>query len=224
MVAEAFRRIRTNLHFSAPAERQRSVVVTSPQPDDGKTTVACNLAFATAQAGRSVLLIDANLRRPALQSVFKGMGDSGLSNILVGEGTLAACVIKTDVPRLDVLGSGRIPPNPAELLGSPQWRALLAEANSRYDQVFIDAGPVLLTNESVLAATAADGVVLVIRAHRNSRGVARRACGLLSDVNAKVLGVVLNAARVTRGGYFREQLRHYYDYRPEEDALAPRKS
>jgi len=220
MVAEAFRRIRTNLHFSAPAERQRSVVITSPQPEDGKTTVACNLAFATANAGKSVLLIDANLRRPALHNVFQSLGDNGLSNILVGEGTLGACVMKSNVPRLDVLGSGRIPPNPAELLGSPQWRALLAEAISRYDQVLIDSGPVLLTNESVLAATAADGVVLVIRAHRNSRGVARRACGLLSDVNAKMLGVVLNAARVTRGGYFREQLRHYYDYRPEDDALA----
>lgn len=221
MVADAFRRIRTNLQFSAPVERQRTVLITSPGPEDGKTTVACNLAFTIAQGGRRVLLVDANLRRPALSQIF-GAGQRGLSNILVGDATLTDCLFKTNVPRVDLLPSGRTPPNPAELLDGAQWRNLVEEMTSKYDQVIIDGSPVLLANDSVLMATEVDGVILVVRANQNSRGVARRACHLLHNVRAKLFGIVLNAARVTRGGYFREQLRAYYDYQPDEKELARR--
>ena len=215
MVAEAFRRIRTNLQFAAPAERQRSILITSPQPDDGKTTVACNLAVAVAQGGRRVLLVDANCRRPGLHKVFKNVGPKGLSNILVGEGSLASYVTRTDIPLLEVLSAGPIPPNPAELLGSEQCRTFLEEATAGYDQVIIDSTPVLLASDALVLATAVDGVILVIRAKANSRGVARRACTLLTDVSAKMFGAVLNAAQAARGGYFREQLRTYYDYQAE---------
>ncbi|MCH7596007.1 MAG: polysaccharide biosynthesis tyrosine autokinase [Planctomycetes bacterium] len=224
MVAEAFRRIRTNLQFSAPAERQRSVLVTSPRPEDGTTTVACNLAFAVAQGGRRVLLVDANMRRPALRRIFDNVGVNGLSNILIDEGTLSECVSPTDQKLLDVLGSGPTVPNPVELLSGRQWRAFLDEAMSKYDQVIIDTAPVLLASDAVVLATAVDGVVLTVRAKRNSRGVARRAWSLLADVNAHIFGAVLNAAQVTRGGYFREQLRDYYDYQqdpPSPDADKP---
>ena len=216
MVAEAYRGVRANLQFTAPAERQRSIVVTSPRAEDGKTTVACNLAMSVAQGGRRVLLVDANFRRPAMQRIFDGVKAKGLSNILIGDGDLASYAIKTDIPLLEVLGSGTTPPNPAELLGSPQCRAFLQDAVSRYDQVIIDTPPVLLASDGVVLATAVDGVILVVRAKRDSRGVARRACTLLADVNAHVFGAVLNAAQVARGGYFREQLRAYYDYRPDD--------
>jgi capsular exopolysaccharide synthesis family protein len=230
MVAEAFRRIRTNLQFSAPAERQRSIVVTSPRADDGTTTVACNLAMTVAQGGRRVLLVDANFRRPGLHQVFAAVKAKGLSNILIGDGDLTAYAVKTDIPLLDVLGGGPTPPNPAELLGSPQCQAFLRDAVSKYDQVIIDTPPILLASDGIVLATAVDGVILVVRAKKDSRGVARRACTLLADVSAHVFGAVLNAAQVTRGGYFREQLRAYYDYRPDEGApgssapLAPKKS
>ncbi len=215
MVAEAFRRIRTNLQFAAPAERQRSVLITSPHPDDGKTTVACNLAIAVAQGGRRVLLVDANCRRPGVHKVFKNVGPKGLSNILVGEGSLASYVARTDIPLLEVLSAGPIPPNPAELLGSEQCRTFLEEATASYDQVIIDTPPVLLASDAIVLAAAVDGVILVIRAKANSRGVARRACTLLTDVSARMFGAVLNAAQAARGGYFREQLRTYYDYQAE---------
>lgn len=212
MIAEAFRRIRTNLQFSAPAQRQRSVIVTSPRPNDGKTTVACNFAIAVAQSGRRVLLVDANLRRPEFDKVFQNIPAKGLSNILTGDGTVESCAVETDVPRLDVLGGGAVPPNPVELLGSEPFRAFLSEAISLYDQVIIDTAPVLVASDALVLASAVDGVIFVIRANRSSRGVARRACALLADVGAHLFGTVLNGAQVTRGGYFREQLRAYYDY------------
>lgn len=217
MVAEAFRRIRTNLQFAAPADRQRTILVTSPVPQDGKTTVACNLAMVQAQSGRRVLLIDANLRRPEVHRVFEGVSQQGLSNVLVGEGTLASCVSRTKIPNMDVLGSGPLPPNPVDLLTGPKWLELLREAQAQYDQIIIDTPPVLLASDAGVLATTVDGVILVVRANRNSRGVAKRACMVLTHVNAHMFGAVLNAARVTRGGYFREQARAFYDYQPEED-------
>jgi capsular exopolysaccharide synthesis family protein len=220
MVAEAFRRIRTNLQFSAPASRQRAIMVTSPNPEDGKTTIACNVAMVVAQSGRRVLLVDANFRRPGIDRIFSDHRGPGLSNILVGEGSLTQFTRPSGVPMLDILGSGPIPPNPAELLGSEMFGSFLEDAISRYDQVIIDSAPVLLASDAVVISTAVDGVIMVVRARQNSRGVARRACALLQGVNAHLFGAVLNAAQVTRGGYFREQFRTYYDYQVEGDEQA----
>lgn len=217
MVAEAFRGIRTNLQFSAPAERQRTVLVASARPEDGATTVACNLAISVAQGGRRVLLVDANFRRPHLRRIFTQAKSQGLSNILIGEGSLEALVAPTDLAGLHILGSGPIPPNSAELFGGERCRALLREASERYDQVIIDSAPVLLTSDATVLATAVDGVVVVFRANRDSRGVARRALSVLAGVRAHVFGAVLNGAQMTRGGYFREQLRSYYDYQADAD-------
>lgn len=229
MVAEAFRRIRTNLQYSAPAERQRSLLVTSPRPDDGKTTIACNLAIAIAQGGRHVLLIDANFRRPQVHRLFGTTHALGLSNVLVVERTMEECIVQTATPLLDVLGSGPVPPNPAELLGGDACRALLKQATVKYDQVIIDAAPVLLSSDALIMSTAVDGVILVVRAKASSRGVARRASGLLTNVGARLFGAILNAAQVRRGGYFREQLRDYYDYQADDahtaaQSIAPRRS
>lgn len=224
MVAEAFRRVRAGLQFSAPASQQRSVLISSPHPHDGKTTVVCNLGLAVAQNGRRVLLVDANFRRPMLSKVFGLNGNTkGLSNILVGDGALADCAAPSNFPYLDVLSSGPIPPNPAELLGGETFRAFLDDATARYDQVLIDSPPVLLTSDAVVISTAVDGAILVVRAKENSRGAARRACHLLSAVNARLFGAVLNAAQATRGGYFRAQLREFYDYQAdqEEDENSP---
>lgn len=219
MVAEAFRQIRTNLQFRAPAERQRTILITSPKPRDGKTATACNLALAVAQSGRRVLLIDANFRRPGLHRVFEKLHGNGLSNVLIGDATLEACITDTGLAGLDVLAAGPVPPNPAELLGSEQCETMLRAAVQRYDQVIIDTAPVLLASDALILGSLVDGVVMVIRAGENSRGIARRACRLMTDVNARLLGAVLNAAQVTRGGYFREQLRTYYDY--QTDASVP---
>ncbi len=215
MVAEGFRRIRTNLKFSGPAERQKLLMVASPRPGDGKTTVACNLATAIAQAGRRVLLVDANLRRGGFQQVFDNVKREGLSNILTGEGSLASYVIPSGTEGLELLGSGPMPPNPVELLDGEPFRSLLQEAKSRYDQVILDTAPILVASDATVMAPAVDGVILVVRANRSSQGLVQRACGQLTDVGACIFGAVLNAAQVTRGGYFREQFRTYYDYQAD---------
>ncbi len=217
MVAEAFRAIRTALQFSAPAERQRTLVVTSPHPEDGKTTVACNLAGSLAQGGRRVLAVDANFRRPALHRIYGLDNQAGLSNILIGAGRVEDYVRKTNLGNLDVLVSGPTPPNPAEQLSSAMMRQFLDEAVRRYDHVVLDAPPALLASDAAALGTMVDGTVLVLRAKANSRGVAQRALSLLHHVSAHVFGVVLNAAQAQRGGYFREQLRTFYDYQAEED-------
>ncbi len=216
MFAEVFRTIRTNLQFAAPADRQRSVVITSPRPEDGKTTVACNLAIAQAAAGRRVLLVDANLRKPAIHQIFSAQQDGGLSDVLVGTAKLSDVVRRTERPNLDILAAGRLPPNPAELLASSEMKELIDEATRTYDQVILDTPPVLLASDACALASKADGVILVCRAKVNSRGIGSRACGLLHHVDAHVFGAILNAAQVRRGGYFREQLRTFYDYQADD--------
>ncbi len=218
MFAEVFRSIRTNLQFTAPSDRQRSIVVTSPRPGDGKTTIACNLAMMLAGGGRRVLLVDANFRRPAIHQIFKIRSPGGgLSSILVGQSTLSDLANKTDIDRLDVLVSGPLPPNPAELVGSDRMVEFIAAATKAYDQVILDTPPVLLASDASVLATRADGAIIVCRARVNSRGIGGRACTLLRRVEAHVFGGILNAAQVRRGGYFREQLRTYYDYRADGD-------
>jgi capsular exopolysaccharide synthesis family protein len=139
---------------------------------------------------------------------------------LIGQKTLAEVVVPTDLPNLDVLPSGPIPPNPTELLAGPYLQKMIADAQDRYDQIIFDGPPVLLESDGLVLAGVVDGVILVCRAKTTSRGVALRGREQLERVNGRLFGAVLNAAQVTRGGYFREQIRSYYEYQPEESLTA----
>lgn len=216
MVAEAFRTIRTNLLLTCPADRQRTILVTSPRPEDGRTSVATNLAISLAQSGRRVLLVDANFHRPRLHTIFRRNGVNGLSNALLGQARLADVVTKTDLPNLDVLTSGPIPPNPTELLGGSYLQQVIDQATERYDQIIFDGPPALLVSDVLVMTPSVDGVILVCRARSCSRGVAQRAREQIERVEGHIFGAVLNAAQVARGGYFREQIRSYYDYQSEQ--------
>lgn len=221
IVAEAFRTIRANLMLSCPAERQRSLLVTSARPEEGKTTVAVNLAISIAQNNRRVLLIDSNFHRPALRNFFSGISTEGLSNVLIGQSKLTDVVVKTSLPNLDVIGSGPIPPNPAELLASSYMRQLLSQAVDTYDQVIFDGPPSLLVSDVMVLAGALDGIILVCRADSTSRGILLRAREQFERAGIRIFGGVLNAASVyKRGGYFREQIRDYYEYQPPTETLA----
>lgn len=219
LVAEAFRQVRAHLTFSGPLDSQRTLLITSPSPEDGKTAVAINLAVTFAQANERTLLIDCNFRRPGVRAAFPNSRQEGLSNVLVAHSPFEAVISRTDLPNLDLLTSGPMPPNPAELLGSAQMRELLKTAREKYDRVILDGPPCLLISDASVVATQVDAVVVVARAVSGSKGTLRRARDQLQRINARVIGAVLNGAQARPGGYFRQQYRDFYEYSDQEVVL-----
>jgi polysaccharide biosynthesis transport protein len=201
MEAEAYRGVRTALYFSA-REGHRIVQITSPNPGDGKTTVASNLAVSIAQSGRRTLLIDADLRRPTVHKVMNLPNEVGLASVIAGMVDPQEAVRETGVPNLSVLTTGPIPPNPAELLTSSHFKELLDFFRDRYDFVIVDTPPVLAVTDPCVVAPRVDGVVLVIRLVKNGRPMAERAKELLAGLGVSVFGVIVNAVEDGAiGGY-----------------------
>jgi len=211
LMAEAFRNFRTSLLFASDRPI-KSLLITSPNPGDGKSAAACNLAITLARSGSRVLLVEANYRRPTLARTFDLPESVGLSNVLVGLNPAADVIRSTSIENLDVVPGGPPPPSPADLLGSDGMRRFIEEQSRRYDHVIIDGAPILIVADCHLLAEAVDAVVLVFKAGENSRGMARRAAGQVVHMRARLLGAVLNAVRATKGGYFREAYQAYYDY------------
>jgi polysaccharide biosynthesis transport protein len=212
--AEAFRTLRTNVLFSAATPGCRSIVVTSTGPGEGKTLVASNLAIGFATAGQRVLLLDADMRRPRLHDVLTGPQEPGLSNVLVGDASAGDALRKTAVPNLYLLTAGRIPPNPAELLGSGAFKDLLASIRERFDWIVIDTPPVMAVTDPNIVASLADGVVFVIGAETTSYRIARRALQQLEHAHAAFAGAVLNNVQIQRHAYYYSQYyrREYASY------------
>lgn len=211
LVGESFRQIRTCLLFSGPANQRRSMLVTSATPEDGRTTVALNLAASMARGGRKVLVVDANFRQPAIRQLFPQCKDAGLSNALVGQAAWRDLTCEIE-PNLTVMSSGPLPPNPAELLGSEDMRQLIGEMTAEFDQVIFDGAPTLVVSDSTVLATVVDGVILVVRAGSNTYGIVQRTRDILQRVGSRILGVTLNGVRATAGGYLRKSYQTFYDY------------
>jgi len=220
LIGEAFRQIRTCLLYSGPADKRRSLLVTSPLPEDGRTTVAINLGAAMARDGRRVLVIDANFRQPAIRQLFPQVKEAGLCNVLVGQGKWQDYVCQVEA-NLSVLSSGPLPPNPAELLGSDAMRNLIAELGKAYDQVIFDGAPCLVVSDSAILSTLVNGTILVVRAGSNTHGIVQRMRDIFTRVGSHVLGVALNGVRATAGGYLRKSYETFYDYH-EQQALPPK--
>ncbi len=194
-LAEAYRQLRTSILLSTAGHAPKSLLITSSLPSEGKTTTATNTAISLAQTGASVLLIDADMRRPRLHSVFNTTNGEGLSTLLSTEFTDADIkrVVKTDGrTKLNILTSGPIPPNPAELIGSDQMAKLLTRLQDHFTHIVVDSPPIASFTDGVLIASMVDGVILVVHAGKSSRQVVRRSRQLLQDLGAKILGVVLN--------------------------------
>jgi capsular exopolysaccharide synthesis family protein len=218
-LAEAYRHLRTSVLLSTAGRTPKSLLVTSSLPGEGKTTTAVNTAISLAQTGASVVIIDADMRRPRLQSIFDMQGQQGLSSILssdASEDEMLSLVRSDEESGLSVLTSGPIPPNPAELLGSDQMHRLLAVLQAKYTHVVIDSPPVSSFTDGVLISTMVDGVLLVVHGGKSSRHIVRRSKQLLNDVGAKIFGVVLNNINLQSHDYYYYQT--YYGQKYYEKA------
>ncbi len=194
--AEAYRTLRTNLQFSSLDNPPRSLLVTSAGADEGKSAVLCNLAVTIAQAGTRVIVVDADLRRPSVHEAFDLANDKGLTTALLAQGSDDLPLQPTAISDLQVLAAGPLPPNPAELIGSQRMQHLLDRLAASADLVIFDAPPVGIFADAALLASRVDGVILVVSAGKTRREAANRAKASLERANARILGVVLNNARL----------------------------
>jgi capsular exopolysaccharide synthesis family protein len=212
-VAEAARAVRTNLMFMSPDRPYRKLLVTSAAPSEGKTTIACSIAIALAQGGQRVCIVDCDLRRPRLHRIFNRAGDAGVTNVLVGDATLEDVIQPTQIKNLWSVPAGPTPPNPADVLHSERFRALLEKLSDRFDRVIIDSPPLIAVTDSAIISRLADGTVFVVRAFRTSKHVSAQGLRVLRDVDAHVVGAVLNAVNLNRHEY--TYYYHYYYYKRE---------
>lgn len=190
--AEGLRNVRTNISFSLLEPGAQQIVITSPVPGDGKTRIVANLAAVTAQTGKRVILVDADLRRPRTHRIFGIHSKPGLTNLVAGQVELADVLIDVEPQGLSIIPAGSIPPNPSELLSSERCCQVLAGLKEHADLVFIDTPPTLSFADPAIVAGASDAVILVTRASMTTIDAAREAVESLQDVNANVLGLILN--------------------------------
>jgi len=205
-VVESYRMLRTAVLLSTAGAPPKTILFTSSQPGEGKTTTAVNTAISLAQLGVSVLLIDADLRRPAVHKAFKIPQSRGISNYLSSHTPLENLIVKLPIPNLSVLPCGPIPPNPAELISSDRMKDLLRNLSQQFDHILIDSPPLISVTDPVILSTMVDGSILVVQSGKSTRELVRRARQELSGVGAKVFGVVLNNVNIKREGY------NDYDY------------
>lgn len=206
--AEAYRTLRTNIQFASPDRPVHTILATSTSPDDGKSTTIANLAVTFAAAGSRTVLIDADLRRPHLHQLFDLSNDTGLTTLVsdmarskVGDDSVRIPLQATAVSNLSVLTSGPVPPNPAEILSSKRMSEILARLQNEADYILIDTPPIIAVTDAAVLASRVDGVLLVVNAGKTRRDLAIKARDILRQVNANLLGVVLNNAQLDKSSY-----------------------
>jgi capsular exopolysaccharide synthesis family protein len=221
-LAESYRQLRTALLLSSAGHAPRTLLFTSSQPAEGKTTTSVNTAISLAQTGSSVLIIDADLRRPRVHKIFNLKNNAGLSNHLTGDGDLAS-LIQIAMPNLYVLPVGPLPPNPAELLGSVKMKQLIDTLAANFDYIIVDSPPVSSFADSLILSSLVEGVIIVVKGGVTPREMAQRTKAHLQSVGAKILGVVINQIKLQPHDYYYYSSyysRYYYgnDSNDEEGA------
>lgn len=207
-IVEAYKTLRTNIQFSFPDGNLKVLLITSSGPAEGKSTTAVNLAITMAEADMKVLLIDADLRKPAQHRTFGISNTKGLTNALVENGDYKQLVQSPGIKGMDILTSGPKPPNPSELLGSEKMKHLLDSLKEDYDLIILDTPPVLPVTDAAVLSSLADGVVLVAAHGQATYDALYQAKASLEKVNAKIIGILLNRVPVSsHGGYY-----YYYYY------------
>jgi capsular exopolysaccharide synthesis family protein len=221
-VTEAYRHLRTSLLLSSAGQPPKTILVTSSQPSEGKTTTAVNTAVILAQTGAEVLIIDCDLRRPRVHTHFNVSNGRGVTNYLSGDTRIDDLFQPYDkLPNLKIMPSGPVPPNPAELLSSDEMRKLLSTVSERFTHIIIDSPPAISFTDASILSTMTDGVMLVVHGGKSSRAVVRRAKQQLLDVGAHIYGVVLNNVKLegSNSYYYYGYYSSYYEG-DEDDALA----
>jgi capsular exopolysaccharide synthesis family protein len=213
MLSEAYRNIRTSILLSFSEKPPKRIIITSPNPAEGKTTTVINTAIALSQTGAKVIIVDSDLRKPRIHHIFNNEENGvGLSNFLSGHGDLGSIIKKTEVPNLFYIPSGPIPPNPSELIGSSLFKNMLQSLGEGFDHIVLDSPPVLGFADSIILSTNVDGVILVTLSGKTPRETLQRAKEVLHQVNAKILGVVINRVNIQRSdyGYYYYRYQYYY--------------
>ena len=210
-VGEAYRIVRSNIQFAAVDRPVKSIMITSPTPNEGKSITVANLGVVMAQAGLKTIIVDADLRRPVQHQIFRIPTPGGLTDLLcTPEADPTEYLRKTEIENLRVITCGALPPNPSELLGSQRMEQLLADLTGLAEVILFDSPPALLVADAVVLSGKVDGVVLVTQAGVTRIGAARQAILNLQQAGANLLGGVLNQVKGKRGGYYYYQGYHYY--------------
>lgn len=219
-MSEAIRHLRTSILLSGAGGPPAVILVTSPNPGEGKTTLAVNLATALAVQGRRVVLIDTDLRKPQVYQIFRQPSQPGLSNLLAGNASPAQLLHATEVPDLFVVMAGTIPPSPTELLGSEKLKEYLQQLRQDFHHVILDSPPILGFADGLILSSLADGVLLVVKHQYTPREAGRLARDLLHKVQARVLGTVMNQLVTTKHGYgyYYYYQKYYKNYYAEPDS------
>jgi capsular exopolysaccharide synthesis family protein len=208
-IAECCRSLRTNILFSAADRQIKTIVVSSANPREGKTTSVIYLGTTMAQSGQRVLLIDTDMRRPRLHVSLKVSRQTGLSNLIVGDEDYDSVIRTTDIPNLFVLPCGPLPPNPAEILMTHRFETVLAELAKRFDLIILDSPPMNVVTDAVVLSKQSDGVILVAHADKTLRDELKRSAKQIKAVSGKIFGVIVNAIEPDeRSGYYYS----YYGY------------
>ncbi|MBK5484119.1 CpsD/CapB family tyrosine-protein kinase [Peribacillus sp. TH16] len=201
-ITEQYRLIRTNIQFSSVDKEIKTIVVTSAEPNDGKSTTAANLAIVLAQEEKKVLLVDADLRKPSIHYAFNLSNIHGLTSVLTKKIDLRKTISNSNVSNLDVLTSGPIPPNPSELLNSKAIETAINELKGIYDYIIFDTPPVLVVTDSQIVANKCDGVIMVVASGKTNKQSAVKAKELIEKTNTALLGVVLNGIESNTSNYY----------------------
>jgi capsular exopolysaccharide synthesis family protein len=204
-IAEAYRKVAANIQFANIDDNIKTIMMTSTMASEGKTTTISNIASVMTDANKKVLLIDLDLRKPALHKHFKISNSKGLTDLLLNKDDYKN-YIKQVYPKLDVLTSGKIPANPAEIVNSNSIKELIKNLSEDYDYIFIDTPPVALVSDPITIATYADAVVVTIAYSETEKEAAKKSIDSLKSVNANIIGTILNKIPVTK------QNKYYYNY------------
>ena len=205
-VSESLRSVKTNINFTLTTPPPHALLLTSVAPQEGKTSLSSNLSIVMAQGGDRVLLVDADMRHPTVHKIFKTENSKGLRDYLSGAADFDSVVQKSMVENLSIVASGRVPPNPVELLDSPRTKLFLKEAKAKFDRIIIDSPPIIAVSDALILAKLVDGVVYIVRGSKTSREAAFEGKRRLLDIDAKILGIALNYIDIRKERYY------YYGY------------